>query len=60
MLNELKKKNRNKTNIGNKIKKNSLGITEIKILEAVSNNQETPAGKESFSSILGESNQLNK
>ena len=43
-----------------KFKKRVLGLTEIKIQKLVSKNKKTPAGKESFSNILGESNQLCK
>ena len=48
-------------NIGNKfLKKRVLGLTEIKFRKLVSKYQNTPAQEESFSNILGESNQLSK
>ena len=41
-------------------KKRVLWLTEIKIQKLVPKNQKTLAGTESFSNILGESNQLSK
>ena len=47
-------------NIGYKIKKSVLSLTEIKFRKLVSKSQKTPVWKESFSNVLGESNQLSK
>ena len=48
-------------NVSDKIKKKRVqGLTEIKFSKLVSKNQKTTVRKESFSNILGESNQLSK